>query len=123
MGLRKIMPALALIAYLASVSVAQGGSAPVTVPTVAWELGSVRGVKLRKGTSADYALRYSVTVPEGTAANYTVSIEVCRWVGVVGDVPDTIDACSTSQEVSLTALGEVEPGTKYEGLVRFGYDD
>jgi len=116
---RRIVSTIACMILAAGLAAAQG-PAPAA-PQLAWELGTVRGIKLRKGTSVDVLLRYTVRVPEGTAANYSLAIDVCRWVPVPGNIPDTPDGCTASTEVPLTELAEVEPGV-FEGAVRYGYE-
>ena len=107
MNLRKVLSSLALIAYMASVAGAQGAPAAVTVPTVAWELGTVRGVKLKKGTSVDFALPYTITVPEGTAAFLDVASEHGSVRNGLTPTEGPVQDESTAEIHASTGFGDV----------------
>ncbi len=109
---------LAVILSCSSVAVAQSPAAP----QVSWELGNLRGLSLTKGDAVDFLLKYTVVVPEGTAANHTVNIDVCQWVPVKNNIPTETAGCSPSGDILVSDLTEVEPGRVYEGFIRYGYD-
>lgn len=113
--------AVAILAAVLSFGDAAVAQSP-TVPQVAWELGNLRGLQVHKTDAIDFLLKYTVTVPEGTADLYTVSVDVCRWVPVKNNVPSEQDDCSAGGEAPVSTLTEVEPGRVYEGAIRFGYD-
>jgi hypothetical protein len=122
MSLKRFLPVLVSVVLAGTIAFAEGPPAAVDVPQISWELGNLRGLQLRRGVGIDFLLRYSVSVPEGTAASYGVEIEICSWVPVKRNVPDTINSCESAGGAPVSSLTEVVPGKVYEGAIRYGYD-
>lgn len=122
MSFKRFLPLLLVIALITNVAHARGPAPDAVGPQLSWKLGNLRGLKLRRGTAVDFLLQYAVLVPAGTAASYSVNIDICKWVPVAGNVPDTIESCDSTEEILVSSLTEAEPGSLYEGGLRYGYD-
>jgi hypothetical protein len=121
MSLKALVLAVLAVAFVPYAAPAQTPSTPPG-PAVSWENGAVRGIQIQRGRGLDYLFKYTVVVPEGTAASYAVSVDVCKWVPVKNNVPSEIDSCVSGGESPVTSLTEVTPGRVFEGGIRFGYD-
>jgi hypothetical protein len=120
MSAKAIVLAVLSVVLGSNLALAQSPTPPG--PSVSWENGNVRGIQLPRGRGVDYLFQYTVVVPEGTAASYTISVDVCKWKPVKNNVPSEVDSCTSSGESDVIALAEVEPGHVYQGAIRFGYD-
>jgi hypothetical protein len=120
MSAKALVLAILSVLFASNAALAQAPALPG--PAVSWENGNVRGIQLQRGRGVDYLFSYTVVVPEGTAASYSVSIDICKWKPVKNNVPSEIDSCTSSGEADVTSLTEVEPGHVYAGAIRFGYD-
>ena len=120
MSAKALVLAILSVLFASNAALAQAPALPG--PAVSWQNGNVRGIQLQRGRGVDYLFSYTVVVPEGTAASYTLSVDVCKWKPVKNNVPSEVDSCVAGGVTDVLSLNEVEPGHVYSGAIRTGYD-